>query len=69
MASKRKNVRSRKATSFKVVTPPKPKPVALTVKVDDRTYVRLCTLKATQRRTNQDILREALHAYLEREAG
>ncbi len=47
-------------------TSPKSKPVALTVKVDDNTYIRLCTLGATQRRTNQDILREALHDYLER---
>jgi hypothetical protein len=37
--------------------------------VNDETYVRLCTLKATQRRTNQDILREALREYLERVAG
>jgi hypothetical protein len=55
--------------SAKVMIPPKSKPVALTVKVDDQTYVRLCTLGATQRRTNQDILREALHEYLERAAG
>ncbi len=42
------------------------KPVALTVKVDSETYVRLCTLGATKRRTNQDILREALEQYLDR---
>lgn len=42
------------------------KPVALTVKVDSKTYVRLCTLGATQRRTNQDILNEAVQLYLER---
>jgi hypothetical protein len=42
------------------------KPVALTVKVDNKTYVRLCTLGATQRRTNQDILREAVNEYLDR---
>jgi hypothetical protein len=42
------------------------KPVALTVKVDDKTYIRLCTLGATQRRTNQDILREAVQQYLDR---
>jgi hypothetical protein len=59
---------SLKATSTKTATLPKPKPVALTVKVDDKTYVRLCTLGATQRRTNQDILREALRDYLERVA-
>jgi predicted transcriptional regulator len=43
----------------------KAKPVALTVKVDNKTYVRLCTLGATQRRTNQDILREAVQQYLD----
>ncbi len=43
------------------------KPVALTVKVDSKTYVRLCTLGATQRRTNQDLLNEAVQQYLDRE--
>jgi hypothetical protein len=42
------------------------KPVALTLKVDSVTYVRLSTLRATQRRTNQDILKEALKQYLDR---
>jgi predicted transcriptional regulator len=42
------------------------KPVALTVKVNQETYVRLCTLGATRRRTNQDILRLALEEYLDR---
>jgi hypothetical protein len=70
MAHKGKNQRvaSLKATSPKKADPPKSKPVALTLKVDDQTYVRLCTLGATQRRTNQDILREALHEYLDRVA-
>ena len=45
---------------------PDAKPVALTVKVPQQTYVRLCTLGATKRRTNQDILREALEEYLDR---
>jgi hypothetical protein len=40
------------------------KPVALTVKVDKETYVRLCTFGATERRTNQDILLEAVKRYL-----
>lgn len=40
--------------------------VALTLKVDEKTYVRLCTLGATKRRTNQDILAEALREYLKR---
>ena len=42
------------------------KTVALTVKVGSEAYVRLCTLGAIQRRTNQDILREALEQYLDR---
>lgn len=42
------------------------KPVALTLKVDGDTYVRLSTLRATQRRTNQDILEQALKEYLTR---
>jgi hypothetical protein len=42
------------------------KPVALTLKVDQSTYVRLCTLGATERRTNQDILQHALREYLDR---
>lgn len=46
---------------------PKPaKPVALTVKVNHDVYVRLCTLGATQRRTNQDVLQEAVEQYLDR---
>jgi len=45
---------------------PGAKPVALTVKVDNETYVRLCTFGATQRRTNQDILLEAVKQYLDR---
>jgi predicted transcriptional regulator len=38
----------------------------LTVKVPHKVYVRLCTLGATQRRTNQDILQEAVQKYLDR---
>lgn len=40
------------------------KSVALTLKVDGQTYVRLNTLRAKQRRTTQDILTEALKVYL-----
>jgi predicted transcriptional regulator len=40
--------------------------VALTLKVDEKTYVRLRTLGAKQRRTNQDILDEALQEHLKR---
>lgn len=43
------------------------KPVALTLKVDSDLYLRLSTLRATQRRTNQDILRQALEEYLDRQ--
>jgi hypothetical protein len=43
------------------------KPVALTLKVDSGLYLRLSTLRATQRRTNQDILRQALEEYLDRQ--
>lgn len=70
MARNRRNnaLTSPKSISAQKSTPHKSKPVALTLKVDDKTYVRLCTLGATQRRTNQDILREALHDYLERVA-
>ena len=48
-------------------SPADDKPVALTLKVDHDTYVRLCTLGATQRRTNQDILLQALQEHLDRE--
>jgi len=43
------------------------KPVALTLKVDGNTYVRLSTLRAKERRTAQEILSEALETYLDRE--
>jgi hypothetical protein len=42
--------------------------VALTVKVPGELYVRLSTVAATQRRTHQDICREALREYLDRAA-
>ncbi len=44
------------------------KPVALTVKVAHGVYVRLCTLAATRRQTNQDVLNEAVQQYLDRES-
>jgi len=43
------------------------RPVALTVKVAHGVYVRLCTLAATRRQTNQDVLNEAVKQYLDRE--
>lgn len=42
------------------------KPVALTLKVDSATYIRLCTLRATQRQSSQEILQQALAEYLDR---
>ncbi len=42
------------------------KPVALTLKVDSGLYVRLSTLRATKRTTNQDILEQALREFLTR---
>ena len=42
------------------------KPVALTVKINSKTYVRLSTLRAKERKTAQEILTEALDAYLDR---
>ena len=41
------------------------KPVALTLKIDGTTYMRLSTLRAKQRTTAQDILSAALSAYLD----
>jgi hypothetical protein len=41
-------------------------PVPLTLKVDEKTYVRLCTLRAKERTTTQEILSEALQEYLKR---
>jgi hypothetical protein len=55
-----------KTQSAKTVATTEAKPVALTVKVDDKTYVRICTLGATRRRTNQDILHTAVQEYLDR---
>jgi hypothetical protein len=42
------------------------KPVTLTLKIDSKTYIRLSTLRAKERRTAPDILTEALQEYLER---
>jgi predicted transcriptional regulator len=46
--------------------PANEKPVALTLKVDNKTYVRLSTLGAVQRRRKQDLLNEAVQQYLDR---
>lgn len=68
MATKKteRNPASRRPPPANARAAPGAKPVALTVKVDNETYVRLCTFGATQRRTNQDILLEAVRQYLDR---
>jgi hypothetical protein len=38
--------------------------VALTLKIDSETYIRLSTLRAKERKTAQEILAEALQEYL-----
>lgn len=40
--------------------------VALTLKVNRGLYLRLSTLRGTEKRTNQDILEQALKEYLDR---
>lgn len=40
------------------------KPVALTLKIDTPTYIRLSALRAKERKTAQNILEEALNLYL-----
>lgn len=42
------------------------RPIALTLKIDSKTYMRLSMLRAKERKTAQDILTEALTAYLDR---
>jgi len=42
------------------------KPIALTLKIDGDMYVRLGTLRAKERRTHQEILKQALEEYLDR---
>lgn len=56
----------RRAIARRVGSTGSEKPVALTLKVDSGLYLRLSTLRATQRRTNQDILEQALKEYLTR---
>jgi hypothetical protein len=57
---------TRRAVKKRVEKSGQEKPVALTLKVDSRLYVRLSTLRATQRTTNQNILEQALTEYLTR---
>jgi hypothetical protein len=57
---------TRRAIKKRSETSGQQKPVALTLKVDSELYVRLSTLRATQRTTNQSILEQALKEYLTR---
>ena len=69
MPATKKPRTERPAAKKRVVSAPMSKsanPVALTVKVNHGDYVRLCTLGANERRTNQDILHEAITQYLDR---
>ena len=50
----------------KLSAQPEDRPVALTLKIDGKTYLRLATLRAKERRTHQDILLTALEEYLKR---
>jgi hypothetical protein len=58
-----------KKAKLKSSGPEAEKPVALTLKIDTETYVRLSTLRAKERKTAQDILTEALREYLDRTGG
>lgn len=65
MTTKTKIVKAAKsATASHVATPEKL--VALTLKIDSATYLRLSTQRAKERKTVQDILYEALMDYLDR---
>lgn len=67
MATKKSGQRTAPIRARSVNKPtPEQEPVALTLKVDSKTYVRLSMLGATQRRTHQDIMREAVEQYLDR---
>ncbi len=43
--------------------------VALTLKLDSKTYMRLSVLRARERKTAQEILTDALNMYLDRMHG
>ena len=48
---------------------PAEEPVALTLKIDTKMYVRLSTFRAKERLTAQEILTQALQEYLDRAGG
>jgi hypothetical protein len=52
-------------THQKTEKPTAEKPIALTVKIDNKTYIRLSTVRAKKRKTAQEILTEALYTYLD----
>ena len=52
-------------THKKTEQPVAEKPIALTVKIDNKTYIRLSILRAKERKTAQEILKEALYTYLD----
>ena len=58
--------RASRPANLKAKIPTNKELVALTVKIDSETYIRLSTLRAKDRKTAQEILTDALNAYLER---
>jgi hypothetical protein len=64
MATKKTSTPAKTKQSKKASTPDDA--VALTLKVDKKTYVRLCTLRAKQMSTTQEILNDALVEHLKR---
>lgn len=65
-AQKKRDAGKRSVTARRAREKTSEAPVALTVKVDGATYARLTNLRATQRRSHQDILQQALVEYLDR---
>ena len=66
MATKRPSTPATTKRSKQKASTANDEKVALTLKVNGTTYIRLCTLSAKLRRFNQDILNEALLEYLKR---
>ena len=66
MPTKKQSTPAKPKRSRPTSTATDSKRVALTLKVDEKTYVRLCTLSARLRKFNQVILNEALQEHLKR---
>jgi hypothetical protein len=66
MATKKPSSPAAAKRSKQKASTPNDDTVALTLKVDSKTYVRLCTLRAKERSTTQEILNEALLEHLKR---